>query len=317
MLKSKPLLTTSPDAVKLSSGLNCSSLFIDSTYLGYAIMLVTNFKSLRDIKIEIDFSTIKYISEGCFGKVSTAHLKSGSKVAIKEFKQQAYKDEYKKDVMLAKIWREAANLIKVKGHPKFVEISGIYVNNINNPCISMAIVMECASGDLRAYKNAIVENKEVKLSYENIRYLALEIFSIVDACKQVKIDYLDFHLGNILVFYENKKLKLGDIDKIQDSIGCGHMIYQSSFELLKLSCTNYGKSRSELRDIRTAFTYNKENFKSQLCKFLGGDDVLCDIISEPLIAYRETLKVKNHKPEDMIRQLQSCELEPFPVLEMI
>jgi serine/threonine protein kinase len=259
----------------------------------------------------------KYIAEGSFGKVSSACLQNGSEVAIKEIKQHEYEEVYTEDVMLTRVWNEAANCIKLKGNPRFVELLGIYINDINNPCFSMAMVMEYADGDLKAYKNAIADNKEVKLSYGNIRYLALEIFSIIEACKQVKIDYMDFHLGNILVFNVAKKLKLGDLDKIETFVNCSSMIYQSSFELLKLSCTNYGKSRRELIDVRTNFTYNIEECKNKLSEFLGGDNILTDIILEPLVAYKEIRKIETNVLENMIEQIQSCELEPFPTLAMI
>jgi hypothetical protein len=148
-------------------------------------------------------------------------------------------------------------------------------------------------------------------------YIALEIFSLIEACKQVKIHYTDFHLPNIPVFNAEKKLKLGDLDRIETFVQSSSMIYQSSFALLKLSCINYGKSRGELSYVKTNFICNKEEFKNKLSGFLGGDDRLTDIILEPLVAYKEIRKIETNALENMIEQIQSCELEPFPTLEMI
>jgi serine/threonine protein kinase len=201
-------ITSSPldiDAIRLLSGSSYISTSVHSSYLEDPITIVSDFINLRDIKAEIDFTTVQYIAEGGFGKVSSARLQNGSEVAIKEIKEEVYTEYYTEDTMLNRIWNEAANFIKVKGNPKFTELLGIYLNDINRPCLSMAIVMELADGDLEKYKNAIADNKEVKLSYSNIRYLALEMFYIIEACKQVKIGYVDFHLGNI-------HIKLQDTD---------------------------------------------------------------------------------------------------------
>jgi hypothetical protein len=121
-------LPTDIDTTRLPSGLICNSTSVSSKFLKDSITIVNDFRNLRDIKAEIDFTSIKYIAEGDFGKVSSARLNNGSEVAIKKFKEEGYKEYYTDDIMLAKIWNEAANFIKLKGNPKFVELFGIYTS---------------------------------------------------------------------------------------------------------------------------------------------------------------------------------------------
>jgi hypothetical protein len=145
------------------------------------------------------------------------------------------------------------------------------------------------------------------------------MFYIIEACKPVKIGYVDFHLGNILVFNVAKKLKLCDFDKIKTFVNCRSMLYEVSCELLELSYANYGKSNGNpIKELLTIYSISaKEKFKNKLSDLLGGDDRLCDIIFASIVAYNERLKKETNVLENIINQLQSCELEPFPTLKMV
>jgi hypothetical protein len=47
------------DTIRLPSGAICKSTSVSSKFLKDPITIVTNFRSLRDIKTEIDFTTVK------------------------------------------------------------------------------------------------------------------------------------------------------------------------------------------------------------------------------------------------------------------
>jgi hypothetical protein len=305
------------DRMSLSSSSSCSSISVDSNYLEDSITIVNNFKKSRDIKEEINSATVKYIAEGAYGEISIARLKNNTKVAIKKFKAEEYRNDYNENIIRYKIYSEVANLIKLQGKSKFVELLGIHLTDNKEPYMSMELVMEYADGDLEKYENALVQNEKVKLSYANTRYIALELFLIIKACKEVKIDYIDLHSGNILIFNNQKRFKLADFDEIKTFVDSSSMIGKASFELLNLSCANHGKSEEKLRKIRINTIDNKKEFKNQISEFLGGDNILCNIILEPIIAYKEGLKVKTDELEDMISQLQSYRLKAFPTLKMI
>jgi hypothetical protein len=97
------------------------------------------------------------------------------------------------------------------------------------------------------------------------------------------------------------------------------MLYEVSCELLELSYANYGKSNGNpIKELLTIYSISaKEKFKNKLSDLLGGDDRLCDIIFASIVAYNERLKKETNVLENIINQLQSCELEPFPTLKMV
>jgi hypothetical protein len=317
----------SPSRVaKLSTGQTCSSTPVASSYLSgkpdflqYQIAVVTDFISNRDIKKEIDFTSKQYISQGLFGKVSRAYLHNGSMVAIKEIKKHAYTDYYPEGMIQERLWNEAADFIKINGNSRFVQLLGIYINDIELSCFSIAMVMELADGDMNTYKRALMENKDVQLSYENMRYIALEFLLLIDACRQVNINHLDFHLGNILVFYEGRKLKLADFDGIETFNDCRGMIYTSSLELLELSCVNYRMPETELSHLATNDISSKKEFKRKVYKLLGDDDKLGDIIAKPLISYKKNKikKIKTDPIDKMISKSKKLPKEPFPILQLV
>jgi hypothetical protein len=306
------------DAPRLSSGSICSITSVDDNYFKEdTIKFVTDFGNIRDIKSEIVPETKSYLSQGAFGIVSSARLLDGSMVAIKESREEKYREHYEEDYINTRKWNEVANCIRLKDNSSFVELLGIYINDINNPCLSMAMVMECADGDLYAYSEAIEENPDVQLSHPMMQYIAHGFVKILEACREAKINYPDFHLGNVLVFYAGRKLKLADFDGIQPLVDNSDTIYEALFELLEFSCNNYGKSKQGLFHTKRSPTFDKETLKYHLANFLGGDYILANILLEPIMAYKEQrLQGKINSLEDIIDQFARIKLEEFPALKM-
>jgi serine/threonine protein kinase len=204
-----------------------------------------------------------YLKDGYFGNVTTGVLKnitnnSVQNIAIKTLKNlDEIPDDYQVLPVNISFFYEVKSLLKLKNQSNIVQLIAAFKNTEEG---AHRIILELGDISLSSYNDKFVANEpNIFLSNDNLAYIIKEALLAIVACIKYKIHHLDIHCGNLLIFFQQQKIKLSDFGMVAINYNrrksALNMKHQLLFCLCECIVTN-SKNNPILNEVLTVMKVN-------------------------------------------------------------
>jgi serine/threonine protein kinase len=169
--------------------------------------------------LETNISVHKgYLKDGYFGNVTTGVLRNTTNnsiqnIAIKTLKKlNEIPDDYQILPVDISFFYEVKSLLMLKNQSNIVQLVAAFKDTEEG---LYRVVLELGDISLNDYNDKFVASKpNIFLTNDNLAYILKEVLLAIVACIKYKIHHLDIHCGNLLIFFQQQKIKLSDFGMV-------------------------------------------------------------------------------------------------------